>query len=492
MKQQFAGMWMAKKYYLLIALYGICFQTSLKAQPIPPDTAFQEVSQMNLPDSVVARKNSSAPFAIAAIHIEGNKRTKPYIVARELPFRLGDSVYLPDLVQGFEVARQQLMNTALFNEVVVSLKGFRGYAVEILIEVKERWYVFPIPYVKAVDRNMQEFIKQGLGVDRLNYGFKFNYNNFTGRNDKLRLWLITGYTKQIQFEYDQPYADKSLKHGYRVGFLYSSNNEINYATVGNEQKFADTLGRIKRVYAHVDYTYRPGLRTFNSVRIALVQQEVDSQILALNPKYFASAKTKITYPEISYNLNYYNVDYRPYPLTGWMGEFNFLKRGFGGELDMWQIGGKYTRSNKISKKMYYAWQTQGVLRVPFDQPFVNQRMLGYGEQYLRGLEDYVVDGVAALLVRQTLRREIIKFNLRTHLKSRSHSSIPFKFYAKIFGDYGYVHNPMNPENSLTNRNLFTVGGGFDMVTFYDFILRVDYSFNQLGQNGLFLRVKGEF
>ena len=79
------------------------------------------------------------------------------------------------------------------------------------IDVKERWYIFPIPYFKPVDRNLSEWVKQGYGFDRVNYGFKLSYYNFTGRNDKLKFWLITGYTKQIQFQYDLPYIDKSTK-----------------------------------------------------------------------------------------------------------------------------------------------------------------------------------------------------------------------------------------------------------------------------------------
>jgi hypothetical protein len=105
----------------------------------------------------------------------------------------------PDLVKKFESARQQLVNSRLFIEVVVALKSIRGYLVDVSIDVKERWYIFPIPYVKPVDRNLSEWAKQGYGTDRLNYGFKFTHYNLSGRNDKLRLWLITGYSKQISF-----------------------------------------------------------------------------------------------------------------------------------------------------------------------------------------------------------------------------------------------------------------------------------------------------
>ncbi len=469
----------------------VCCGVLLRAQPSVTDMLNRQ-SANDLADSLNTKSTSSASFIIGDIIIEGNRKTKPYIIGRELPFKPGDSVYLPDLVKGFEIARQQLMNTTLFVDVVVALKAFRGYYVDIHIEVKERWYIFPLPYIKPVDRNLAEWFKQGTGLDRLNYGFKFNYNNFTGRNDKLKFWLITGYTKQLQLQYEQPYADKSLKHGYKVGFTYSYNKEINFATIDNEQAFNDTLSGIKRWYGNLDYTYRPGLRTFHAVRLAYTYQEVDSQIVKTNPKYFLNGKNKIGYPEISYSLNYFNVDYIPYPLTGWMGEVNFMKRGFNKEMNMWQVAGKITQNWSFDKKNSFSTQAQGTMRLPFHQPFINQRMFGYGDMYMRGLEDYVVDGVAGILARQTYRRELIRFNVPTYLKSKSHAIIPFRIYWKTYFDMGYCHNPVNPENSLTNRFLYTYGTGIDIVSFYDFVLRIDYSFNQLGQNGLFLHVKSEF
>ncbi|HUR11324.1 MAG TPA: POTRA domain-containing protein [Flavitalea sp.] len=435
---------------------------------------------------------SSSPFIIGEIVIQGNKRTKPYIISRELPYKEGDSVILSELLKGFEVARIQLMNTALFNDVVVAVKSFRGYFVDILITVKERWYIFPIPYLKPVDRNISEWAKQGYGMDRLNYGFKFTYYNFTGRNDKLRMWLITGYTRQIQFQYDQPYADQTLKHGYRIGFSYSTNREVNYTTEGNQQTFIDSLSNIRRWHASLEYTYRPGLRTFHGLRLGFTQQVVDSTVVILNPKYFGSGKSRLTYPEIEYTIRYINVDYLPFPLTGWMGELSLMRRGLQKDMDMWQLAGKVTKGWKIASKTYFTWQGHVIVRAPFEQPYINQRMFGYGDLYLRGLEKYVVDGVAAFMTRNTFRRELFRFSIPTYLRSATHDRIPFTIYARTFADIGYSHNPYYTSNSLTNRMLYTGGLGIDVKTFYDFILRFDYSFNQLGQKGLFLHVKNDF
>jgi outer membrane protein assembly factor BamA len=473
-----------KKYWIIIYLF--CCHVIVQAQ-----VALSEGS--NTPSFLPpASANNANLFVIGNIYIEGNRRTKPYIIERELPFKRGDSLLLPALVQGFETSRRQLMNSRLFNDVVVSLNSFRGYYVDILISVKERWYIFPIPYLKPVDRNLTEWATHGLGFDRLNYGFKFTHYNFTGRNDRFKLWLITGYTKQIQFQYEQPYADKALKHGYKVGLSYAFDKEVNYNTIDNQQHFIDTLAGTTRWNAHVEYTYRPKIRTVHGLRLAFVSQRVDSQIIALNPKYFNTIQNRVSFPEITYSLTYSNVDYIPYPLTGWLSEVSLLKRGINSDVNMWQLGGKATHGWRLSDKLYFAWQGFGMIRVPFDQPFINQRMLGYGDLYLRGLEKYVIDGVAGALSRQTLRYELFNFYVPTFLKSRSHDQVPFRIYPKLFIDYGYVYNKFFTANSLVNRPLYSAGLGVDIVSFYDFVFRLDYSFNQLGQNGLFLHLKNDF
>jgi outer membrane protein assembly factor BamA len=431
-------------------------------------------------------------FIIGEIVISGNKRTKNYVIERELPFKAGDTVALPVLVEQFETARQQLINTRLFNEAVVSLKSVRGRFVDISIELKERWYIFPIPYVRPIDRNLSEWAKQGYGTDRLNYGFKFTHYNFSGRNDKLRLWLITGYSKQIQFQYDQPYADKTLKHGYKVSFGYSENKEMNYGTSNNQQLFTDTLAGVKSWLGSVEYNYRPALRTFHSVKLGFTHFSIDQNVLNLNHKYYDDSVNNLNIPEISYTLRHYNLDYIPFPLKGWSGEASILKKGIYKYSNMWQLSAKYQRALGLGKKFYFNLQSQGLIRYPFNQPFYNSQLFGYGDMYLRGMEKYVVDGVGGFMSRQTFRKEILKFNLPTFISSKSHDKIPFRVYAKAFTDVGYAFNKRFPENSLTNRMLYTTGAGIDIVTFYDFVFRFDYSFNQLGQNGLFLHFKNEF
>ena len=70
--------------------------------------------------------------------------------------------------------------------------------------------------------------------------------------------------------------------------------------------------------------------------------------------------------------------------------------------------------------------------------------------------------------------------------------VPFAFYGKTYADAGYSYIKRQFDTRLNNRLLYSGGIGLDIVTLYDISFRIEYSFNQLGENGLFLHTKGGF
>jgi outer membrane protein assembly factor BamA len=80
--------------------------------------------------------------------IQGNKKTKPYIVARELVFQKNAPYSISDMLAGLQRSRQNLMNTALFVDASVSFTNWYNDSLDIFVDVKERWYYFPLPYLK--------------------------------------------------------------------------------------------------------------------------------------------------------------------------------------------------------------------------------------------------------------------------------------------------------------------------------------------------------
>ena len=63
------------------------------------------------------------------------------------------------------------------------------------------------------------------------------------------------------------------------------------------------------------------------------------------------------------------------------------------------------------------------------------------------------------------------------------------FFAKTYTDFGYAYNKKMYETNLSSKLLYTGGFGIDIYSLYDVTLRLEYSFNQLGKNGLFLQAQ---
>ena len=147
-----------KRYYVLVLMSMI--PCCVIAQGENHDS-FSEPTHAPTNPLIANNDTSGRPtlFTVRNIIITGNKKTKTQIILREIPFKSGDQYLLQDLVKKFEVARRQLMNTTLFNEVVVALKSFDGFDVDVLVELRERWYLFPLPYLKTVD-NLDRWVNQ--------------------------------------------------------------------------------------------------------------------------------------------------------------------------------------------------------------------------------------------------------------------------------------------------------------------------------------------
>ena len=491
---------------LFLIILVVSLDLSVFAQNPPPPPA-----DTSLPDARTPAADTHIPHAAPAsdtlnpivcvvgdLLIKGNRKTRTYIVTRELSFKTGDTLTLGQLVKDFRDAHDRLINTHLFNEVVVFARSFNGRVVDVEIDVKERWYIFPLPYFKPVDRNFAAWSQKHYNLNRINYGAKFTYYNFTGRNDNLTAWLITGYAQQLELYYNLPYLDRKLKHGFGFGFNYIAQKELDVRTVGNQQGFinSDTISYAGKYLSRqlsfsARYFYRPRLKVRHILNFTLTSTRIDSAVTVWNPHYLENDKRSIVYPQLTYTLNYTDVDYVSYPLRGIIFETSLTRRGIDRDMNLWLLSTRLVRSWPLGRKLWFGFENINILRGPLSQPFYNQTLIGYGDVYIRGLDRYVIDGTAGMVLRNTLFRELVNVNIPIR-GSVSHDHIPLRVFATAFSDYGYAYNRDFTANSLVNRGLYTAGIGLDIVTFYDLSFKFDYGFNQLGQNGLFLHIRNDF
>jgi outer membrane protein assembly factor BamA len=441
-------------------------------------------------------KDSTENIVIRQIHISGNKKTKEYIIRREIQLKQGDSIKAARLSEELQKLQQQVYNTNLFLSVKVDIEPINGNEIGISIAVKERWYIFPIPKFQLIDRNINEWLQKYKGdLDRVVYGVKFTHYNLTGHRDLMRVTLLNGFTRNISFTYFKPVSEKSLNNGFSFTGGIVQNREFIYKIDAGNKPVLFNNGDFSRkaYFAGVGYNYRKnimGTHYFNILfnHIAVTDSLIDPKY---NPNYFKDPVTHKNYVDFSYTYQYINANNAIYPLKGTTGYVKLLKRGFGlsGGINMFSVEGAYNKYWALRNNWFVSTQVSGKTTLPFDQPYINQRSLGYSDVNLRGLELYVVDGVAFGLLRNTLRKKLFTINIKTPLKSDKYRVIPFTVFAKTFTDLGVVYNKAAYKTSLNNKLLYTGGFGIDILSIYDVNLRIEYSFNQLGKNGLFLQAQ---
>jgi len=190
------------KKWLLSILSCTLFANAFAQISIADNSIVYSTSEAN------SFSDTTALFTITEIIVEGNRKTQEKVILRELSFQAGEQYTLSVLIQKFNQSKEQLLNTTLFQNVVVSLKNLQGYDASIKVSVKERWYIYPIPFISVVDNSFQHWVKnENMDLNRIKYGIKIKHRNFTGRNDKLTMNLTNGYTKEVAFRYDDVPVD---------------------------------------------------------------------------------------------------------------------------------------------------------------------------------------------------------------------------------------------------------------------------------------------
>lgn len=441
--------------------------------------------------------NSSSNFIITDVIISGNKKTKDYIVLREMKMKKGDEIVPSQLFCKLSESRDLIYNTTLFS--IVELSPVFGDSNRIMIKVNlvERWYIYPSPVFKLADRNFNEWYKtHNADLDRVTYGVKFSHNNLSGRGDELNIYLLNGYSRNFTMGYSLPYANKNLTIGLSFKAGYMQNREVAYKTSYYNKSLTYTKSYLDRtaIYFGGTLKYRRSYYKSHFFSLLYTYTKINDTILSqsFNPNYFNLNKSEVSFPDINYRFQYIKTDNISYPLKGKIYEIGISKRGLGftGGLNMLSLGVSYNRYFKQRHQFYTSIEALANVKLPFNQPYINQGAMGYGNFYLSGLEYYVIDGVANGIAKIKAKKKIFGVKIPLPVKSKTFPYLPLTIFAKTFLNTGFAYNKKEFETRLNNRLLGTYGFGIDILTIYDVNLNLEYSFNQLGEKGLFLHFKG--
>ncbi len=477
---------------ILLLVLGLQFPASDSI----PDSGMVHAS------SEVAADSVREYVQIGRIVVIGNKRTKKGVILREMQVNSGDVFETSDLKVALQEDEKRILNTRLFHTVKLTLLPSSMGVSEVLIEVSERWYFFPVPIFELVDRNFNDWwTNRNRDLSRTNYGVKLYQKNTTGMNDALRVTLQFGFTKEFGVQYNLPYLDKTKRHGVFVLANYSENKNIAWRTVDHVPEFYESENKllIRRRFG-AGYQFRNSFYVTHNVFLTYNNNTIDDSVAVLNPNYFTDGALRQEYFNLTYRFRIDRRDYTGYALEGHWLDASITKQGLGiyGDVDQTVVNFEMARYAGLGKNFYLANYTSALLSTPDEQPYSMYNALGYNSSMIRGYELYLVEGQHYFVNRTTIKKQLLstKFYVKP-IPVEQFRHIPLAIYLKGYFDMGYVQNLERYQESgvntlLANRYLFGTGLGLDIVTAYDLVVRTEYSWNREGESGFFLHFKKEF
>lgn len=444
-----------------------------------------------LSDEVITGTDSL--ITIGTISLAGNKITKDKIIFRELEFKQGEILSDSTLARLIVKSRQNLLNRSLFNFVTIDQANLNG-KVNIDVSVVERWYIWPIPIINTAGRNINAWWEsQDFG--RLNYGVDLRVDNFRGRMERLNFIVQGGFDQILAAKWRIPYLTEKQFLGIGFGGGYQRNREIIIETVDNKPVYYESPDGYaqKRGFALIDLTLRPKFNFLHTFTLGFDHYSFQDTILEINPDY-AFKSMKYDFFSLSYQYKQDFRDYKPYPLKGYYFDVGITKQGLGisaDSIDTWSLSAVFDQYIPIYKRWFFAYSLSGLVTSKSQKPYFLTPGFGYLGMEIRGYELYVINGQNFGLFKSNIKFEIFPKTTKRikWIKTEKFGKVFYALYANIFFDMGYANNQdSNDQNPLSNQLLWGTGLGIDFVTYYDLVIRFEYTFNKQGENGFFINL----
>jgi len=444
--------------------------------------------------------NGQEVYRINSIEIEGNKVTKRATVLRELSFEIGDSLTREEFNEKLKQSELNIGSQWLFNFVDI-VPNYKDNNIDITIEVVERWYVWPYPILEISERNFNVFwdsLQNSNFTDfsRLNYGVFLNWYNFRGRNELLKMKFRKGYKEHYLFEYDIPYVNKSKTLGTIVTLELFRMKQFHYKTIDNKLLYAEFDNKHLRNWnSSFTLQYKKDLNLTHRLSIKHSLFETPDEIQTLNPNFLGYGSNKFEFSTLEYHFEKEKRNSISYPTKGSFNEvFISAYRGRNNTFKNFKIIAKTENHFNLKPRWHLGNSIKAKAQTNASLPYILNESLGF-EDYLRGYEYYVFDGEHYAISKTALKYELVpKKKLDVwYLKMEQFKKSYYSFYFSIFADMGIVIDSQYPdENELSNIFLMSQGVSLDFVTYYDKLIRLEYSRNHLNQWGFFIHFSNPF
>lgn len=415
-----------------------------------------------------------------------------------MTFGAGDTLPRSGIANVIEINRQNLFNLELFNSVNLDIEPSEK-GITVTVTVRERWYIIPVPRVGLEERNAYDALRQG-NLKRLVYGLAVDWRNLSGNNERLRVLGQLGFSQRLYIEYLYPAIFPKANIDLSLGLRYINEPEIITGTDSGSVRWnvteSEALRRTHR--AEIGLTKNWGPRKQLRLRLDYTNLRFADSIYLYNPRFITNASQREWYPSL--RLAYANDqrDYRSFPLRGYKYQILFRQAGLSsiGTTQFTRIGATWAQHIPLGKRWNIAYGTHHMLtfgkRVPWqEKTFIgiqtNEfRGLGYN---IRGYEPYAIDGDYIHISKAEVKYAL--FPIKTvhipEIPFGPFQTFPLGVYLSAFADGGRVEDRSfnNDDPFLKGEWLLGYGLGLNIIGFYDNLLRIEYSWNRLGQGGIY-------
>lgn len=445
------------------------------------------------------QKAEAQYVVIDSVLFKGNEKTRDNILRRELDIFPGDTLLVSEVDSRVEFNRRKLINTNLFIWVKSNSHPNKSDHITVTFEFLEQWYLLGYPIFQLADRNLNEWWSKGRSFGRTIYGAHFIHNNFMGRNERLSFKAETGFTERLELGYSNPYIDPKKTLGIGAALSYTTNKNLAYRTRNDTLQILSSDKILRQRWSGA-FSLRKRLKfyDFHFAEVRYSQAVVADTIRTLNPNYYFQGSNEQNFLQLTYAYSYDFRDFAPYPLRGKKIDFAYNYFGIMAQdaLNYWDVRASVAYFFDLGLNFFITTSWKGKLTQENKNiPYANLQALGYGNDNVRGYELNVIDGTNYLLSKNTLKYQLFNKVIPVRfIPYKQFNQVPLAIYPNVFFDFAYVYqaNPEVTNSRFSNRWIYGMGLGFDIVTYYNFVCKLGVPLINSGKSGLVVSVGREF
>ncbi len=402
--------------------------------------------------------------------IFGNETTRPEIILREISLRVGDTVDVEEI----EYAKSRIYSLGLFNRVDITWPPLDSTI--LMIEVDERWFLYPVPILNIVDRDW----------DKWNFGLGVKHENLRGRNEKLFLGGALGYNPWASVSYGNPWV-----FGEDGRSAFFSETSLGYSSVENKSATSRGEGpNFREIHFAGFQTLGKRFSPYHSAWMSAGYSYIE--VTDKREGRTLSSGGIDRYLSISVGARHDTRNLKEYPTSGINAGAAIAKKGVGiGEVDMMAYVLDLRMYTPLFNDISLALRTLTQLSSGPAIPNYEHFYYGFSERQ-RGHFEEEREGENLFGAFAELRIPVVpEFYLHVpEVPIKQFRTWKLGLYAALFYDTGILWD--KGDRPLTGRIPHGYGAGLHFLLPYGTVFRVDRAWDESGRGEWVLDVGASF